>query len=274
MATIPPEDFRNRVLNRRPKYDYRNFRLSDFITPEMRLKAQGTPVREWDLPFISDQGPSPHCVGFGWLNFGNCDPVMDGWQNDRGHEIYYAAKDIDGEPGAENGSSTLSGVKAFMKYGFLSGSNYAFANSLEDVKVWVLANGPVVVGTNWYDSMFVPNYDGVVDVYGYIAGGHEYLIIGYDRESDLFHCANSWGTGFGINGTFYIRGVDFERLMREEGDACTTIEISATPEPPPLPPPTPEPPPAPVPTPLPDWLVWLFKKIIEFLQSLIFGEAK
>ncbi len=240
MSTNPWSD---RVLNRKPHYDFRNYRLSDFITPAMRAKAMGTPAREWDLPFIPDQGNTGHCVGFGWLNFGNCDPVMDGWPNDRGHEIYYKAKEYDGEPGNENGSSTLSGVKAFMDFGKLKDSAYAFATSLEDVKIWTLANGPVVTGSDWYDGMFYPDSNGVVVPSGWVAGGHEYMIIGYERETDLFHYANSWGTGFGIDGKFYMHAVDYEKLMRQQGDACTAFEITSTPVPPP--PPPPEPPPAP-----------------------------
>jgi hypothetical protein len=74
---------------------------------------------------------------------------------------------------------------------------------------------------------------------GSIAGGHEYLIIGYNRETDMFMCANSWGASFGINGLFSISATDFARLMREEGDACTAVEIAG--EPPTPPPPAPGP---------------------------------
>lgn len=231
-----PNPFANRVLNRRPHYDYRNFRLQDFITPEMRARAAARVNRVWVLDFISDQGDTPHCVGFGWLNYGNCLPIDDNWPNDRGHELYYHAKVYDGEPEAEDGSSTLSGVKAFMDFGSLQGGKYAFATNLEDIKVWVLDQSPVVVGTNWYDNMFYPDEAGVVHVGGWIAGGHEYMIIGYDRDTDMFLCANSWGTSFGINGSFSISAADMSRLMSEQGDACTAVEIADEPVPPPPPP--------------------------------------
>jgi hypothetical protein len=241
--------FADRVLNRVPRYDYRNLRLADYITPAMRARAAVMVNRVWYLDMISDQGNTPHCVGFGWLNYGNCEPIDDNWLNDRGHELYYKAKEFDGEPGAENGSSTLSGVKAFKAFGFLEGDQYAFATDIEDIKVWVLDQSPVVVGTNWYDSMFYPDSRGVVTVDGNIAGGHEYLIIGYDRETDMFLCANSWGQSFGINGSFSISAFDFARLMREEGDACTAVEVTA-----PVPDPVPDPVPTPTPTPAPGCL--------------------
>lgn len=235
------QDFTTRVLARKPKYDYRNFRLADYITPAMRAEALKITARIWTLDFISDQGDTPHCVGFGWLNYGNCEPIDDNWLNERGHELYYQAKIFDGEPNAENGSSTLSGVKSFMTFGTLQNNAYAFASSIEDVKVWVLANSPVVVGTNWYYDMFFPDSSGLVHIGGGIAGGHEYMIVGYDRETDLFLCANSWGPTFGINGFFFISAADFARLMREEGDACTAVEVAVVPPPPPPPDPNPNP---------------------------------
>ncbi len=238
MSTNPWSD---RILNRKPRWDYRNnnYLLKNYITPAMRAKAMGTPAREWDLPFIPDQGNTGHCVGFGGLNFGNCDPIMDGWPNDRGHELYYKAKEYDGEPGQENGSSILSGVKAFMDFGKLKDNAYAWVSSLEDVKVWTLAQGSVYTGTDWTDGMFWPDSNGIIYPTGWVAGGHAYLIIGYERETDLFHFANSWGTGFGKNGTFYMYANDFEKLMRQQGEAVTMVEIASGPVPPPEPPPAP-----------------------------------
>lgn len=247
------------LLGRHPRWDYRNYRLSDYITPEMRRKAAQTPRTVWELPTIPDQGSTPHCVGFGWLNFGNCTPVPDGWPNDRGHEIYYQAKVEDGEPGAENGSSTLSGVKAFMHFGFLKDSAYAFASSIEDIKTWLLINGPVVVGTNWYNSMFEPDDNGFVQIFGGIAGGHEWMLYGYDVSTDAFFCANSWGENWGMKGRFYISSANLERLMREEGDACTTVEVTTGPTPPP-------------PAPPPGCFTAPVLLVIRLLQKLI-GEA-
>lgn len=235
MATANP--YADRVLNRKPKYDYRNLRLADFITPAMRARAATVVNKVWTLDFISDQGATPHCVGHGWLNYGNCLPIDDEWKNEMGDTLYYKAKEFDGEPGAENGSSTLSGVKAFMTYAHLQDSKYAFVTNIEDFKVWILDQSPVVVGTNWYNDMFYPDSAGVVHIGGGVAGGHEYLAIGYDRQTDMILFANSWGTGFGNNGSFSMSATEFARLLSEEGDACTAVEVSGDPVPPPAPPP-------------------------------------
>lgn len=251
------------LLGRVPGWDYRNNRylLGQFITLSMRRQAARTPRKVWDVPTIPDQGSTPHCVGFGWLNFGNCSPVQDAWPNDRGHEIYYQAKIEDGEPKQENGSTTLSGVKAFMHFGFLKDSAYAWALSIEDIKTWLLVNGPVVVGTNWYSDMFYPDDNGYVNIGGGIAGGHEYMLYGYDRSTDSFFCANSWGENWGMKGRFNLHAADLDRLLREDGDACTTVEVGAGPIPP-----------VPDPTPAPGCVLAPVKLVIRLLQKLI-GEA-
>lgn len=237
MSTENP--FADRILNRRPRYDYRNYRLADYITPTMRAQAAEVVNKVWHLDHVSDQGGTPHCVGYAELNNANCEPIEDASPEARGDELYYKAKEYDGEPGQENGSSTLSGVKAFMFYYHLVDNAYAFATSLEDIKVWVLLKSPVVVGTNWYDQMFYPDSAGVVHVGGFVAGGHEWLIIGYDRQTDMFLCANSWGPSFGNNGFFSISASDFYRLMSEQGDAVTMVEAEEVPVPPTPPPPAP-----------------------------------
>lgn len=212
------------------KYDHRDFQLSDYITLEMRLQAATITAYDWPDSKILDQGNTPHCVGYAWAGYGIAEPVADPWDNSMGEDIYYRAKVIDGEPGGENGSTTLSGVKAFMQLAVLDG--YAFASKLDDIIVWILTKSPVIVGTNWEYNMFYPDADGLVHTGGGVAGGHEYMITGVDTVARQFHCANSWGTGFGVNGTFKIGFDDFQSLWDSGGDAVTAVEITGTPIPP------------------------------------------
>lgn len=250
------------VLARKPMpYDHRDFRMVDFITPAMRARAGQITAQEWNAPIILDQGATPHCVGYAWATFGNTFPVSDGWDNNMGENIYYAAKVIDGEPGAEDGSSTRSGVQAFMQYGHLDRDAYAFAGSMQDIITWVLANGPVVVGTNWYDNMFYPDADGLVTIGGNVAGGHEWTIIGVDTIARVFHAVNTWGTSWALKGHFVIGFDDMQRLLNEQGDACTAAEVTAEPVPPT---PTPVPVPVPTPTPTPKVPKW-FKELVCYL---------
>lgn len=255
--------------------DRRDYKLARFITPEQRELAATITQKVWSTTKILDQGDTPHCVGYAWAGFGISEPVEDkDWDNDTGEKIYYAAKVIDGEPGQEDGTDTRSGVKAFMKFGFLQDNTYAFTYSIDDIIVWIKTCGPVVVGTNWYDNMFYPNSKGVVTIGGSVAGGHEYMIVGCDDATKRFLCTNSWGDSFAIGGQFYISYSDMAKLLSpsEQGDAVTTLEVAE-----PIPP-EPEPTPTPTPTPIPDnWfevIVELLKKIIALLEKLIGSPKK
>lgn len=214
------------VLARTPMvYDHRDFRLSDYITPEMRRKAAELVSKDWDVARILDQGSTPHCVGYAWAGFGISLPVFDDWKEEMGEKIYYQAKVYDGEPNQENGSSTRSGVRAFMDFGHLEANTYAFATSIDDIITWVLTMGPVITGTDWYDEMFYPDENGIIRVGGYLVGGHEWMICGVDRSKALFHCVNSWGTSYAIGGKFYIGFSDYEVLFNNQGDAVTALEV-------------------------------------------------
>src|SRR5512146_475704 len=179
-----PRDFENAVLAWKPGLrDHRDWMLSDYITPAQRRRAQSIVRFDWDVNKVLDQGNTGHCVGYAWAGFGICSPVVQPWGNDMGEKIYYQAKVEDGEPGQENGSTTLSGVKAFMHYGALENNGYAWAQSVDDIVTWVLTKGPVVCGSYWYYDMFEWDADGLVHVGGGIAGGHEYYIYGADQEA-------------------------------------------------------------------------------------------
>lgn len=243
------------VLARKPMpFDRRDYRLASFITPEQRLRALTLTQIDWAVPRILDQGSTPHCVGYAWAGQGIAYPIADKWDESMGEKIYYSAKIIDGEPNQENGSTTRSGVQAFMQYAKVKDNAYAFAYNLDDIVTWVLTEGPVITGTDWYYSMFNPDPDGLVHVTGDIAGGHEWMISGVDTVAKEFHCVNSWGTSFGVNGHFKISFDDYMILFNNQGDACTTLEIEIPTPVPPTPPPSPK-----VPKWFKDLLCWLCK---------------
>jgi hypothetical protein len=211
--------------------DYRDWHLARFITPLVERKAARTVSKHWDAARVLDQGNTNHCVGFSFALFGIALPVFQDWYADMGHKIYYSAKVIDGNPTGEDGTYTRSGIQAFMQYSRIKDSGYAWAGSADEVAMWVLAQGPVSTGTRWYSSMMTPSAAGLVTVGGSVVGGHEWLIVGYDSTTQLFHAVNSWGTGYGVSGHFYISFLDYARLLRESGDAVTAVEVAAEPAP-------------------------------------------
>jgi hypothetical protein len=183
-------------------------------------------VRLWEDQLQLDQGATPHCVGFAWTQWGNTEPIQDTFQNSDGHAVYYECKVIDGEPGAEDGSITRSGAKAMQNRGRLG--EYVFAATVTEIVAWILTHGPVVVGTDWHDEMFSPeNHSGFLVVEGDLAGGHEWLLIGYsDNNGDpYFVMQNSWGLGWSEQGRAKIRLTEFTKLLRADGDAAAGAEL-------------------------------------------------
>lgn len=198
-----------------------------FLTLESKVPnppPPPTPVSKlWDkTQYTLNQGNTPHCVGFGWAQWGNTNPVADMFTDTDGHNIYYECKVIDGQPNQENGSYTRSGAKAMQARGRLS--VYAFANTLDAALTWVLTKGPVVVGSDFYWDMETPDVTGLVHPTGGIAGGHEYLMVGYDG-SDLITFLNSWGTSWGVKGYFKMHKSEFQLLFDQSGELCTSIEL-------------------------------------------------
>jgi hypothetical protein len=154
-------------------------------------------------------------------------------------------------PPEDTGSSGLAVAKAGIQLGFFSTYNHAFGF---EHFTSTLQTQPVIVGTYWLSQMFNPDADGRVQVKGTVEGGHEYLALGVDYETETLTFLNSWGPSWGANGRFKISFADFAFLLNQEGDATAPVVpvVAPLPEPEPTPVPEPEPVPEPVPTPEPE----------------------
>ena len=152
--------------------------------------------------------------------------------------IYSGAETIDGDgpyPPNDNGSSGPSAAQVAKNLGLISGYQHCF--SLADV-LDALETGPVGIGSNWYDSMDHPDSSGLVAISpgAGIRGGHEYLCRGKDTDRKLVFLDNSWGNGWGANGSFSYSYATLERLLAEQGDGTVSLPLTV---------------PAPVPVPVP-----------------------
>lgn len=139
--------------------------------------------------------------------------------------IYSMATELDGIPGkyppTDTGSSGLAGAKALHRMGYCSGYLHAF--SLE-AAIKALQIGPLMLGTNWYEGMSKP-VGGLVQISGDVVGGHEYVCYGYDADSGIVHCQNSWGKEWGSAGLFAMDLDTLERLLDEKGDATQLVPL-------------------------------------------------
>lgn len=189
---------------------------------------------------ILDQGDLGSCTGNASTGILGTDPhyqalsslLSGGLKLDEPEaiKIYSLATSLDSYAGTypptDTGSDGLSAAKACQQLGLISG--YTHALSVDDV-INGLQNGPMITGTNWYTSMDSPDGSGLVTVSGKVRGGHEYATVGVDMEKEVFHFDNSWGTTFGLSGTFMYSFVSMERLLKEEGDSTYFVPISQTP---------------------------------------------
>lgn len=80
-------------------------------------------------------------------------------------------------------------------------SQYCRVGTINAMKASIMAGNPVLIGMLWYNDMKV--IDGVLRT-SYIGhdGGHCMFIIGWDERG--WKVQNSWGTGWGDNGTAII----------------------------------------------------------------------
>lgn len=146
-------------------------------------------------------------------------------------ELYHEATVLDPYSGSyppdDTGSDGVSVTKVLQQHLFVDTYQHAF--SLVDA-MGALQTGPVLFGTNWYEGMFNPSSKGVVTVSGQLAGGHEYVCVGYDGTYLKF--ANSWGTGWGLDGFFLMTAATATKLLAKQGDVTIPHALVTAPTPP------------------------------------------
>jgi len=120
-------------------------------------------------------------------------------------------------PQYDPGGTGLAVCKAARELGWLK--RYAWAFTF-DSALRALVMRPAIIGCNWYDSMDQPDSNGVVAISpnASVRGGHEIVATSIDTTNQLVGFWNSWGTGWGVGGRFYMSYATVERLLAEQGD--------------------------------------------------------
>lgn len=173
--------------------------------------------------YVLDQGNLGSCTGNAGIGCLNHAPFHTLGQT-CGKEpdavnLYSAATQIDPYDGTypptDTGSDGLSISKVLQSRGRITGYTHSFGL---DHALAAAMYGPLIVGTNWYTSMFYPSPDGVVTVSGQLAGGHEYVLSGVDVTHRMLRFQNSWGSSWGDYGKFWMTFDSFASLLNEGGD--------------------------------------------------------
>jgi hypothetical protein len=123
-------------------------------------------------------------------------------------------------PPDDTGSTGLAVMKAAKKLGFIAAYRHAF--SLRAMAA-ALQKSPVIVGMAWLTGCDTPASNGIIEYTGDVRGGHEVLCRAVDMEDRLFWFDNSWGTGWGYNGSFGMTFADFETTMHDGGDMTVPV---------------------------------------------------
>lgn len=184
----------------------------------------------WADGWWGDQGSTSHCTAYSWLHYVEDGPVIQDSPS-RPHQrplidpprLYKESQLRDPFPGENyNGSTVRAAAKVLKDLGIIK--EYRWAGSIMDVINCVLTIGPMVVGTKWYTGMNQPDSKGIMKVGGRGMGGHAYLINGVDTNKNLFRIKNSWGRSWGNQGFAFINIDDFDKLLKDGGEACIAFE--------------------------------------------------
>lgn len=192
---------------------------------------------------ILDQGQVGSCTGNAAIGTLQCEPNFLSLPTSPKYllseagalKLYSDAEIVDGDgpyPPHDNGSSGLSIAQVLLSAKLISGYQHTF--TLDDA-LKAVSQYPIIVGINWYSTMFNPDPDGRVHPIGSIAGGHEILCRQIDATNQRIWFDNSWGTSWGVQGRFYLTFADFGTLLSQQGDVTVLLPLSS---------------PAPVPTPI------------------------
>lgn len=226
------------LLGRHVRHDSRSLRYA------YPYKSSSFQVVRWESEIpVLDQGQLGACTGFATVTCLGHKPyrgtlpgaVLD---NVEGVKVYSLATSLDSYAGTyppnDTGSDGLSAAKAAKQLGFIAG--YTHITKPAQLAA-ALLGGPVIVGTDWFHSMFQSDSSGniTVDSGSGLAGGHEYTLDEVTSDG-RFGFTNSWGPTFGATGRFYIKQADFLALLSRKGDATVFVPIGASP---PIPTPTP-----------------------------------
>jgi hypothetical protein len=159
-------------------------------------------------------------------------PIRTGGINVFAAHVYDKAQTIDefDDTPPAGGTSVRAGAKTLQSISLISDYRWLFDTG--SITRALLELGPVVVGTDWLNSMFTPTPisagNGSIIRANYatgVAGGHCYLLTGVNTNTGRYRILNSWGTGWGNGGYAYIPISDFDTLLQRGGEACLTSDL-------------------------------------------------
>lgn len=193
--------------------------------------------RHWKIGPILNQGLTQHCVAYSGEQFLTTYPVSNKPYTDPVELYKLCQLNDEWRDVPHEGTSVRALFKILKAAGYID--NYSWAFDAGTVRRFVLMNGPVVLGTNWYSGMYDIDRRGFIRPVGAPSGGHAYLVRGAednitcpDGSRGAFRIVNAWGTSWGQDGKAWLSYKDADGLIKNYGEAVTAIEVlNSTPKP-------------------------------------------
>jgi hypothetical protein len=191
----------------------------------IRTLLPARPLRSytWSCATILDQGNVGACTGFAWAHELAARPKIHPADNALGMSLYHQAQQLDEWPGSDyEGSSVLGAAKAVQQRGYMR--EYRWAFGLQDALAAIAWHGPVIFGINWHRGMSQPDAAGLIHATGPVDGGHAIMGNAVSLRRQAVRLQNSWGRGFGIDGSCWISFSDLEYLLQHDGECCVPTQ--------------------------------------------------
>lgn len=196
-------------------------------------KRAGLTYRYWKTGKVLDQLDTSECVAYSGEQFLATGPVTNKFYKSP-HDLYTEARKVDEWEGEDyDGTSVRALFKVLQDAKYIK--EYRWATDIQTVVSHLLQNGPVILGTDWYNSMFYPDaITGFLTLRASsgLAGGHAYMVKGCnnnklcpDGSRGAIRIINSWGTQWGDKGHAWLSYSDADRLIKNWGEAATALEL-------------------------------------------------
>jgi C1A family cysteine protease len=205
-----------------------------FTTPPSPAKTSYS-LKQYCSP-IQDQGQLGSCTGFSITGAMETNYDKQGKFTKLSELfVYYNERNLENTVGTDSGASLRDGIQSSYKLGVSSEAlwpynvsqyktkpstaaytdalrrkitSYQACTSLNAVISAIQNNMPVVFGFLVYQSFWSIGRNGIMPVPNtrreVFYGGHAVSAVGYDNSTSLLTIRNSWGTGWGDGGYFYM----------------------------------------------------------------------
>lgn len=223
--------------------DHRDFLFHESDHYKVMALPPSVSLRD-KLPACWDQGDEGSCTGHG--NGGAVAFIHPGFMPSR-QEIYYNGRIAEGTTGQDDGAQIRDVVAALAQYGVADESLWPYEDSnmtvkptpdvysaslakkissyyritdINDYKNCLAQGFPVVFGFTVYENMesqqvATSGILGMPTRKMQIVGGHCVLGIGYNDTKGMIEVRNSWGTGWGDQGNFWMDYKYFQKLISD-----------------------------------------------------------